>query len=61
MAYANTISFEDRIAFGQDAFWSAKKNRRSDFDPLDLDNYESDETYDYDQSDDEIIGGIRFN
>jgi hypothetical protein len=68
MAYANTISFEDRIAFGQDAFWAAKAEQRRaarkgvDLDIeglLDMSGY--DDGNDFDLADDDLIGGIRFN
>jgi hypothetical protein len=69
MAYANTISFEDRAIAGQDMIWAARAEQRRaarkgyDIDVadlLDISGYQ-DDGYDFDLADDDIIGGIRFN
>ncbi len=68
MAYANTISFEDRAIAGQDMIWAAKAEQRRaarkgvelDIEGL-LDMSGYDDGYDFGQADDDLIGGIRFN
>jgi hypothetical protein len=68
MAYANTISFEDRAIAGQDMIWAAKAEQRRAArrgveidieDLLEMSGY--DDGNDFDQADDDLIGGIRFN